>query len=78
MNDLNLYAKNEKGLESLVQTVEIFSDDIAMEFGISKCAVVVLRRRKITKLDGISLSHERVIIIYKSRMICIFLNKSFP
>ena len=33
MDDLKLYAKNEKGLESLVQTVQIFSDNIGMEFG---------------------------------------------
>ena len=34
---LKLYAKSEKGLGSLVQTVRIFSDDIGMEFGIDKC-----------------------------------------
>ena len=31
MDDLKLYAKNEKGLESLVQRVQIFSDDIGMD-----------------------------------------------
>ena len=38
MDDLKLYAKNEKGLESLVQIVRIFIDDIGMAFGIDKCA----------------------------------------
>ena len=52
---LNFYAKNEKGLESLVQTVQIFSDDIGMELGIDKCGTLVLKRRKIAKFDGISL-----------------------
>ena len=32
MDKLKLYAKNENGLESLVQTVRIFSDDTDMEF----------------------------------------------
>ena len=32
MDDLKLYAKNENGLESFIQTVRIFSDDIDMEF----------------------------------------------
>ena len=50
MVDLKLYAKNEKGLESLVQTVQIFSDDIDMEFGIDKCATLVLKRGKTTNL----------------------------
>ena len=40
MDDLKLYAKNEKGLKSLVQTVRIFSDDNCMEFGIDKCATL--------------------------------------
>ena len=30
-----------------------------MEFGIDKCATLVLKRRKITKIDGISLPDER-------------------
>ena len=56
MDDLKLYAKNEKGLESLVQTVGIFCDDIGMKFGISKCATLALKKGKITNFDGISLS----------------------
>ena len=32
MDDLKIYAKNEKGLESLFQTVRIFSDDVCMEY----------------------------------------------
>ena len=55
MDDLKLYAKNEKGLDSLVQTVRIFSDDIGMECGIDTCATLVLKRGKLTKFDGISL-----------------------
>ena len=59
MDDLKLYAKSKKGLGSLVQTVTIFSDDIGMEFGIDKCATLVLKRGKITKFDGISLPDGR-------------------
>ena len=33
-DDLKLYSRNEKALESLVQTVSVFSEDIGMEFGI--------------------------------------------
>ena len=58
-DSLKLYAKNEKGLESLVQTVRIFSDDTGMEFGIDTCVVLVLKRGKIAKFDGISLSYRR-------------------
>ena len=30
--DLKLYTRNEKGLDSLVQTVRVFSEDIGMEY----------------------------------------------
>ena len=47
MDDLKLYSRSEKGLDSLVQTVRIFSEDIGMEFGIEKCAMVVMEKGKI-------------------------------
>ena len=34
MDDLKLYSQSEKGLDSLVHTVCVFSEDIGMEFGI--------------------------------------------
>ena len=39
MDDLKLHSQSEKGLDSLVQTVRVFSKDIGMEFGIEKCAM---------------------------------------
>ena len=59
-DDLKSYAKNEKGLESLVQAVRIFSDGIGMEFGIDKCATLVLKKVKVIKFDGMSLPDGRV------------------
>ena len=46
MDDLKLYSRCEKGLDSLAQRVCVFSGDIGMEFGIEKCAVLVLSERK--------------------------------
>ena len=34
MDYLKLYNQSEKGLDSSVQTVRVFSEDIGMEFGI--------------------------------------------
>ena len=42
VDDLKLYSRSEKGLDSLVQTVRAFSEDIGMEFGIEKCAILVV------------------------------------
>ena len=44
-----------KGLGSLVQTVCVFSEDIGMEFGIEKCAMVVTEKGKIVKSFGVVL-----------------------
>ena len=41
MDDLELYSQNQKGLASLVQTVRVFSEDIGMEYGTEKCAMLV-------------------------------------
>ena len=59
MDDLKLYAKREKGLESLVQPVRIFNDDSGMEIDIERRAKLVPEKRKITKLDRISLHDGR-------------------
>ena len=45
MDDLKLYSRSEKGLDSLVQTV--FSKDIGMEFGSEKSTTLVLEKGKI-------------------------------
>ena len=49
MNDLKLCSQREKGLDSLAQTVRIFSEDIRMEFVIEKCAMLVMEKGKILK-----------------------------
>ena len=46
MDDLKLYSRSEKGLDSLVQTLCVFSEDIEMEFGIEKFAMLVIGERK--------------------------------
>ena len=61
MDDLKLYSRSEKGLDSLVQTVHVFSEDIGMEFGIEKCAMLVMEKGKIVKSIGIELPDGKVI-----------------
>ena len=61
MDDLKLYGKKEKELDSLVQTVRVFSQDIRMEFGIDKCAMIVLKRGKLVMSDGIKLPDAKEI-----------------
>ena len=61
MDDLKLYNRSEKGLNSLVQTVRVFSEDTGMEFGIEKCAMVVMEKGKIVKSVGIELRDSKFI-----------------
>ena len=61
MDDLKLYSRNEKELDSLVLTIHIFSEDIGMEFGIEKCAMLVTEKGKIVKSVGIELPDSNVI-----------------
>ena len=61
MDDLKLYAKNAKKLDSLVQKVKIYSEDMSMKFGIQKCAVVEMKRGKMLQREGIELFDEETI-----------------
>ena len=43
MDDIKLFAKNEKELETLIHTIRIYSQDIGMGFGIEKCPLLVMK-----------------------------------
>ena len=48
-------------MDSLVQTFGVFSEDVGMEFGIEKCAMLVMEKGKIVKSVGIELPDGKVI-----------------
>ena len=39
MDELKLFRKSEDQIDSLVQTVQLLSEDIGMEFVLKKCSV---------------------------------------
>ena len=55
MDDLKLYARSDRELNSLVNTVKIFSDDIGMSFGMDKCKIVSVKKGKMIDVDSIEL-----------------------
>ena len=61
MDDLKLYGKDENQIDSLIQTVFVFSRDIGMEFGVRKCGVIILRRGKVVRSDGVELPNGETI-----------------
>ena len=60
MDDLKLYGKNSSQIDSLVQTVCSYSEDIRMKFCIDKCAVLEPERGRLVRSEGIELLNRRV------------------
>ena len=61
MDDLKIYGKSEREINSLVSTLELFSTDVGMEFGTKKCGTLVLKRGKVVGSDGLELpSGEKI------------------
>ena len=61
MNDLKLIAKSEEELQTQIQTVKTFSDDINMEFGLEKCAKITFKRGKLTHIQNLVIDTNREI-----------------
>ncbi len=58
INDIKLFAKSEKELETLIHVVRIYSQDVGMEFGIKKCAILVMKSDKRHMTDGMELPNQ--------------------
>ena len=61
VDGIKLFAENKKELQTLIQTVRIYSQDIGMEFGIEKCAMTVMKSGKRLMAEGIELTNQVVI-----------------
>ena len=63
MDDIKLFARNEKKLENLIQSVRIYSQDIGMEFSREKCTMLVKKSGKRHMTEGVELPSQVVIIM---------------
>ena len=61
MDDIKLFAKNERELGTLIHAVRIYSHDIGMEFGIEKCAMLFMKSGKQRMTDGTELPKQEKI-----------------
>ena len=59
MDDLKLCGASKDKLDSLVQVVRIFLQDIKMPFGLGKCAVLEMRRGRQVRSSGIELPDDQ-------------------
>ena len=67
MDDLKLYASTPNQLDSLIQTARIFSNGIGKKFVIENCAVLIIKRGKVTQSEGITLPDDTIIRSLKER-----------
>ena len=61
MHDLKLIAKSQEDLQKQIQTVNIFSDDIRMEFGLEKCVKIAFKRGKLVHSQHLVIESNREI-----------------
>ena len=61
MDDIRLLTKNEKEFESLILAVRIYSQDIGMEYGREKWAMLVMKSRKRHITEGMELPNQEKI-----------------
>ena len=67
MDDIKLFAKNEKELETLIYVVMIGGQDIGMEFGIERCVIQIIRSSKLHITGGIYLSNQEKIRMFREK-----------
>ena len=67
MDNLKMYSKRESVLDCFIQTVRIFREDNGMLFWIDKGAMLLMKKMKIVKSDGIELPNEKVIKLLEER-----------
>ena len=53
MSDIKIFAKTEKEMESLIQTIRIYNQDIWIKLGIEKYAMLIMKNGKRETTKGI-------------------------
>ena len=61
MDDIKVFAKNEKELKTLIQTKRIYSQDIKTECGIEKCVMPIMKSGKRESMERIELENQECI-----------------
>ena len=61
MHNIKLCARNEEEQETLIETIRISCQDIKMEFGIEKCAMIIIEIMKREAVEGIGWQNQESI-----------------
>ena len=55
IDDIKLFAKKEKELETVLEAVRMYSKDIGVGFNIEKCVMLIMISRKRNRTEGLEL-----------------------
>ena len=66
-NDLKIFTKNEKYLETLIWKMRIYCQDAEIEFPIEKCAVLTRKSGKRETMEGTEQSKQGSIRMLKEK-----------
>ena len=58
LDDMKLFGRSSVEIDKLVSTIYLVSTDMCMEFGITKCSVLVLKKGKVVDSDGVQLPNR--------------------
>ena len=61
MDEVKEFGKNDKELNTLIQTIRIYSQDIGMEFGIEKYAMLIMKGGKRETIERIEIPNPESI-----------------
>jgi hypothetical protein len=61
VDDLKLLGKSEEEFQKQIRTITTFSHEIHMEFGLDKCAKIVLKKGKLVHLQNLVVDINREI-----------------
>ena len=67
MDDIKLFAKNEKELKILIQTIRIYSQDIGMEVSLEKYAMPIIKNGKWQITERIELPNQERIRMLREK-----------
>ena len=60
MDDIKLYAKNERDIDLLIHLTQVFRSNIGMTFGVAKCGRLIANRGKVKSISRISLPEGQI------------------
>ena len=65
-DDIKLYTKNERDIDSLIHLTRIYSNDIRMSFGLNKFGRMVSQRGRMIRTEGFEQPEDNIVEIQDS------------